>query len=112
MGEEYPAYLKQKWEREDRKEKRMEELTWKYGGYRLAPHAKKKQARWKFHLKWITMFVVAWLVFFALGLQTIAGAYKIINFLMEYEGISATLVGFVALYAAISVTYNFFYNRR
>ena len=89
----------------------MEELTRKYGGYSNR-HAKKPEARWKFHLRWIVMFVVSWLVFFALGLQSIVGGYKIINFLVEHDGISAVLVGFVALYTAISLTYNYHCDRR
>ena len=89
----------------------MEELTRKYGGYSTR-HAKKKEARWKDHLKWITMFTVVWMISFALGLQSIVGGYKIINFLVEYEGISAVLVGLVALYMAIHVTYNYHYDRR
>ena len=89
----------------------MEELTKKYGGYSNR-HAKKKQARWKFHLKWITMFTVAWIVFFALGWQTLVGSKKIIDFLLLNVGISITLIGFVALYAAISVTYNYHCDRR
>ena len=89
----------------------MEELTRKHGGYSNR-HAKKKQARWNFHLKWITMFVVAWIIYFALGWLVLVVDYKIIDFLWEYKGISAALIGFVALFAAISLTYNFHYDRR
>ena len=89
----------------------MEELTRKYGGYRLVPHAKKKEARWKYHLKWITMFTVIWMIYFALGWLALAVDYKVIDFLWQYKGISATLIGFVAMYAAIAMTYNYFDRR-
>ena len=89
----------------------MEELTKKYGGYSNR-HAKKKEARWKYHLKWITMFTSEWTLFFALGWLALAINYKIIDFLWQYKGISAVLIGFVALYAAISVTYNYHCDRR
>lgn len=90
----------------------MEELTRKYGGYRARTHAKKKEARWKYHLKWVTMFTVAWMIFFALGWLSLVAGYMLIDFLLQYKGISAALIGLVALYAAISVTYNYHYNRR
>ncbi len=89
----------------------MEELTRKYGGYRVAPHAKKKQARWKYHLKWITMFTLTWMMYFVLCGLTLVVNYKIIDFLWQYKGISAVLIGFVALYAAIAMTYNYFDRR-